>query len=72
MVDLDSLIADRTREPADELREAVAEVTADAIREQLADLPAEVREAAVRLVLKHPSAAAYIQAGALRLAGRLH
>ena len=72
MVDLDSLIADRTREPADELREACAEVTADAIREQLADLPAEVREAAVRLVLKHPSAAGYIQAGALRLAGRLH
>lgn len=71
MVDLDSLIADRTREPADELREACAEVTADHLREQLADLPAEVREAAVRLVLEHPSAAAYIQAGALRLAGRL-
>lgn len=72
MVDLDSLIADRTREPADELREACAEVTADAIREQLADLPAEAQELAVRMALAHPAVAARIEAGALRLAGRLN
>lgn len=72
MVDLDSLIADRTREPADELREACAEVTADHLREQLADEPAEMQEQAVRLALAHPIIAGMVEAGAMRLAGRLN
>ncbi len=55
-----------------ELREACAATVADDIRAHLADAPAEVREAAVRMALSHPVVRDLIEAAAQRFAGRMN